>query len=86
MVLQDDRPNLLHLVRLRFRALALKVDPLLDTDAREDEMAAANPLDKPKPNQESAQFLKPQAGVPASSEYVLERLVALRHAASLASD
>jgi hypothetical protein len=79
MVLQDNRSDLLHLIRLCMRAIPLQVDPLIDPIASKNEVTSARSLRKPKPQENSAEFLEPDTRVGGSTKNLIERFVADRH-------
>jgi len=79
MVLQDNRPHLLHLIRFCVRAVALQVDPLLDPGTREDVVASPRSLGESKPKKKTAELFKPDTRVRGSQKNPLERLVTAGH-------
>lgn len=79
MVLQDDCPNLFHLIRLRFSTITLQVDLLIDARSREDVMTSTGALGKSEREQQFAEVFETDIRVGRSSNHLLESLVAARH-------
>lgn len=61
MIFQEHGTHLAHLVRLRIAPLVLEVDFLLDSCLAKDVMTPPNPHLKPKPLEQLAQVVKPNA-------------------------
>jgi len=81
MVFQDDRPNLLHLVRLCVRAILLKIDHLLNAGAFEDVMTttSSGSFLEPEMRKQVTQIIKPDVCVCCAAQHLFERLLCARH-------
>jgi hypothetical protein len=84
MVLQDNPSDLLHLIRFCVRAIPLQIDPLIDASASKNEVTSARSLRKPKPQENSAEFIEPDTRVGSSAKNLIERFIAARHRKSVA--
>ena len=71
MILQDYCPNLLNLICLRVRAVALKVDHLLNPLFSKDMMASARPLRKTKRQNETPQIQEGDVGIRGAAQEAL---------------
>lgn len=75
IVPQDDDPNLLHLIGLRFGAVSLKVDQLVDSRPDEQVVASADSLREAEREQQSAQVVKPNVRVTSAAQNLFESLI-----------
>jgi hypothetical protein len=75
IVPQDDDPNLLHLIGLRFGAVSLKVDQLVDSGPDEHVVAPADSLREVERKQQCAQIVKPNVCIASAAQNLFESLI-----------
>jgi len=78
-ILQNDCPNLPHLVLFGLRSLPLEVDHLFDAGAPEDVVAATRTLTEAQTDEEVTEVFETDVRVAGAAEYLFERFLVTRH-------
>jgi len=79
MILQNDCPNLAHLIVLGLGTFALEVDHLFDALATKDVVTPACAFTETQADEKVAKIFESDVGVACAAEHLLRRFLPSRH-------